>query len=353
MTKPRILFAPDYRAGVRYQTLLAEALTGLGFEILFQSDYYRGLPLYRGVKNLSPALVHLHWPEKDFGRRGMLWTWIRVKRYPFDLRLATSVRPMVLTAHNLLPHNRRKEFGVFQNIRTTARRAKAVFVHSETAREQMCATFDVASERCHVIPYGDHSLGMGDPMPRADARRQLNLPATAKVCLVFGTVSPYKGSEEIIQFWVRNRIPYHLVIAGPVLDENFANRLRNIGRGCQSVDLRLTQTWLDDDALKAWLSAADCTIFNYREIFTSGAAALARSFGVPILIPKRLTAADLDEPHPHVFRFDTLDTDFRSQLEQALATPCDYNLAQVWRDKTSWERIAAATASVYREILSK
>ena len=89
MTKPRILFAPDYRAGVRYQTLLAEALIGLGFEILFQSDYYRGLPLYRGVRRANPALVHLHWPEKYFGRRGMLWTWLRVMRYPLDLWLTT------------------------------------------------------------------------------------------------------------------------------------------------------------------------------------------------------------------------------------------------------------------------
>src|SRR5205823_14681190 len=98
-------------------------------------------------------------------------------------------------------------------------RGKADFFLAETEVDLMCATFVVSSQRCHVIPYGDHSVGMGDPMPRADARRQLNLPQTAKVCLVFGTVSPYKGSEEIIQFWVRNRIPYHLVIAGPVLDE--------------------------------------------------------------------------------------------------------------------------------------
>ena len=351
MTKLRILFAPDYRTGVQYQRLLAEALTDLGFEIIFQSDYHRGLPLYRGVRHANPALVHLHWPEKYFGRRGTLWTWLRVMRYPLDLWLTTSGRPMVLTAHNLLPHNRRDEFGVFRNIGITARRAKAVFVHSETARQQICSAFGVASECCHVIPYGDHSVGMGDPMPRAEARRQLDLPAAAKVCLVFGTVSPYKGSEEVVEYWVRNRVPYHLVIVGPVLDENFANTLRNIGRDCRSVDLRLTQTWLDGNTLRQWLSAADCAIFNYREIFTSGAAALARSFGVPILIPKRLTAADLDEPHPHVLRFDTLDTDFRSQLETALSRPCDYNLAQAWRDKTSWGQVAAATAAVYRQIL--
>ena len=68
------------------------------------------------------------------------------------------------------------------------------------------------------------------------------------------------------------------------------------------IDLRLVDEWLDDATLRVWLSASDCSIFNYRDIFTSGAAALARSYGLPLLIPRRLASADLDEPHPHVFR---------------------------------------------------
>jgi hypothetical protein len=116
------------------------------------------------------------------------------------------------------------------------------------------------------------------------------------------------------------------------------------------IELRLLDKWLDDAALRMWLSASDCSIFNYREIFTSGAAALARSYGLPLLIPNRLASVDLDEPHSHVFRFDALNTDFRAQLERALATPCDYALARDWREKTCWERVAEITASVYRDI---
>ncbi len=60
-------------------------------------------------------------------------------------------------------------------------------------------------------------------------------------------------------------------------------------------------------------------LFHYRAIFTSGAACLARSLGIPILIPRRLDTVDLAEPHPLVFRFDALETDFRPALEAALA----------------------------------
>jgi hypothetical protein len=119
------------------------------------------------------------------------------------------------------------------------------------------------------------------------------------------------------------------------------------------IKLRLLDKWLDDAALRVWLSAADCSIFNYREIFTSGAAALARSCGLPLLIPRRSASADLDEPHPHVFRFDALDTDFMPQLERAIATRCDYAIASEWRQKTCWDRVAGTTAIVYRSVIKQ
>ena len=44
----RVLFAPDYREGTPYQTLLADALGRLGVKVSFLSDYHRGLPICSG-----------------------------------------------------------------------------------------------------------------------------------------------------------------------------------------------------------------------------------------------------------------------------------------------------------------
>ena len=101
--------------------------------------------------------------------------------------------------------------------------------------------------------------------------------------------------------------------------------------------------------LRQWLSAADCALFNYKEIFTSGAAALARSFGLPLLIPERLKCADLREPHSHVFRFESLDKDFFSQLLKALETMPSYTCAEDWRQHTSWDYVARLTAEAYNQ----
>ena len=90
----------------------------------------------------------------------------------------------------------------------------------------------------------------------------------------------------------------------------------------------------------------DCAILNYREIFTLGAATLARSYRVSLLIPHRLAVPDLDKPHPRLLRFDT---DFTAQLDRALATLIT-DLEREWRRKTSWDRVAELTAMVYRDV---
>lgn len=350
MRKVRVLFAPDYRAGNPYQRLLAEALAGHGVEVDCLSSYRRGLPLFRGIAAAAPDVVHLHWPEAYFARRGDRLDQLRVARYRLDLRLAASRVPIVVTAHNLLPHNRATEAGVFRNMRATLHRAEAIFVHSQASRAKLAQIFDVADERIAVIPFGDHAVTLGPPIPHETARATLALPADQKICLIFGTVSPYKGIKEVVEAWSRSRIPHRLVVAGPVLYSDYAKQLEDAAEGNAAIELHISPRWLDDEALRTWLSAADCAIFNYLDIFTSGAAALARSYGLPILLPNRATTVDLGEPHPTVLRFESVDIDLPHVVEWALAMRPDYELARGWREQTSWARVAEATAPVYSRV---
>src|SRR5262245_2706704 len=111
MNRLRVLFAPDYRAGTPYQTLLADALDRHDVEVVFLGDYRRGLPLFRGSFDTAPNIVHIHWPEKYF-HRGNGWDWLRIMRYPLDCWLTAQRGPIVLTAHNFLPHNLTNKHGV-------------------------------------------------------------------------------------------------------------------------------------------------------------------------------------------------------------------------------------------------
>lgn len=348
----KILFAPDYHEGQPYQGCLSTALTSRGVDVEYLSHYRRVFPLFRGVGDLNPDALHIHWPEAYFPQRHDRFDWFRVRRYSYDLNLAVRDIPLFLTAHNLLPHNRHKEAGVFQNIQATVSRADGIFVHSRDALEKIVKTFGVGAEKCHIIPFGDHSVALGEPLKRAEARKHLGLGTEERISLIFGSVSPYKGSDDVIKWWSENQGVGKLFVVGPVFYEEYANELRNLADGANHIELRLSDGFLSEEELKTWLSAVDCCIFNYRDIFSSGAASLARSFGIPLLIPERLKTAYLGEPHSHVFRFDQLDTDFRSQLEQALQTPVDYRIAEEWRNETSWDRVAEQTHKVYSEVLS-
>ncbi len=343
-----VLFAPDWRNGVPYQRLLAEALVAAGVHVDFLSQYKRVLPLSRLLRQQPADLLHLHWPEAYYPQKNDRWDFFRRARFRTDLALATRHTPFVFTAHNLAEHNHRHAFAQ-ANYAAAYRRARLVFAHSEAARAQLVSAYGLSAEKIRVIPHGDLSVVMPPPSPQAEARAQLGLP-DGPMCLMFGAVEPYKGQEEVLAHWREARPDALLVIAGKPQTPEYGGTIRRAAQGLPNVVLRLE--WLDDSQLALFLSAADVALFNYRTIFTSGAATLARSWGLPLLLPARLSTVDLAEPDPRVMRFESLATNFAEELSAALAVTPDYAAAAAWRCHTAWTRVAELTLAGYRESLS-
>lgn len=345
-----VLFAPDWRDGAPYQRLLAEALEQQGVRVSFLRDYKRGLPLARLVRGHAKTqpvdVLHLHWPEAYYPSKGDLFDWFRFARYPLDLLLARCCRALVVTAHNLHAHNRPNEPFARRNTRASLTQAQRVIAHSEPAKSAIVESLGVAPEQIRVIPHGDLSVTLGPPLERSAARAKLGL-GNEPVVIVFGAVEPYKGIEDVLDYWRAQRPAARLIILGRPHTPEYGAAIAAQAAGIAE----FRPGWLTDADLREWLSAADAVLFNYRAIFTSGAACLARSYGVPVLMPRRLATAELAEPSPLVFRFDL--TDLHDQLTRALATQPDYEAAAPWREATAWPRLAAATAQVYREALGR
>ena len=343
-----ILFAPDYRAGVPYQTLLADALVRHGANVRFLQGYKRVLPLSRLLRGEDCDILHLHWPEAYYPRRGDALDLFRAARFPFDLDRATQKAVLVTTAHNFHAHNRSAEMLVERNVRYANRKSRIVFAHSVGAKQKLVQAFGLDPSLVRVVPHGDLSVAMAHPVSQAEARQQLGL-GDGKLALMFGTVQPYKGLEDVIAWWQEARPPIKLAIVGrPATDEYAKHISRTIGDTSQ---IQSRFEFLSDDALVLWLCAADVIISNYRKIFTSGAASLARSYGVPLLLPRRLDTVELDEPTPYVRRFTDFATDFGVELDAALSTPPDFAAAASWRHACNWDRIAELTMDGYRSAL--
>lgn len=342
----KVLFLPDWRSGITYQGDLAAALEKLGVTVQFSLGTRRLLPLFRVARDVKPDLLHLHWPEVYFWTKPQT---PRIFRYFADLRLAAARAPLALTAHNLLPHDQAHQFGVFRAIEQTVSRSRVIFFHSRRASEAYQETFGMKPEKAVVIPFGDLSHTVGLPVPAAEAQKALRLPASQPFCLMFGTISPYKGVEEAILAWKKIAPALKLVVAGPPASTAYGAEIERLAHGVAQVEVRLTP-WLQPADLNQWLSAAHAVLCNHRAIFSSGVACLARSFGLPVLLPARHDTIDLHEPHPLVFRFGNLEEELANLSERILKVSPDYQAAAAWREETSWDRVAEATLASYQRL---
>jgi beta-1,4-mannosyltransferase len=165
---------------------------------------------------------------------------------------------------------------------------------------------------------------------------------------MFGALAPYKGIEEIVEAWQLTGDAAQLYIVGDAFDAEYGAHLEQFVGSKDRVSL--VRRRVDNAELHQWLSACDCTLYNYSRVLTSGSACMARSLGVPIVLPQRLDAVDLGEPHSHVFRFDTVEGNFSDVLRQAMSTTRHEDDAKDWRAQTAWSRVAADTLNLYREV---
>jgi beta-1,4-mannosyltransferase len=344
-----VVFAPDWREGVPYQRLLAEALEKQGVRVHFLFGYKRLFPLARAMREKRADILHLHWPEAYYPPKKDGRDWFRRARFTLDLSMALRRCKLATTGHNLAPHNRSHEAFAVSNLAHAYRRSGVVFAHSEVAKKRMAGLFGLDEKRIAVIPHGDLSTTLGAPVSKSNARAALTLPPTGKIALIFGMVEPYKGQEELIEWWRTSQTDITLAIVGkPMNAEYRAHLLSRIG-DAKNIIARLE--WLPDDALRDWLCASDCVVFNYQQIFTSGAANLARSWGLPMLLPSRLDTVILDEPSPYIHRFDNINSSLAPALKAATAIAPDFEAAGQWREYTSWDRVASLTATGYRSVL--
>src|SRR5262249_1814160 len=152
----------------------------------------RILPLSRLLSRQSCDVLHLHWPEAYYPRKGDAFDWFRRARFHFDLSGAAKRCVLVATAHNFVVHNRGDEPFAERNVRCVHQKAKVIFTHSDRAKQRLVEHLYVPAEKVRVCPHGDLSVVFDPPLSTAKARCELGLGAE-KIALIFGTVEPYKG----------------------------------------------------------------------------------------------------------------------------------------------------------------
>jgi glycosyltransferase involved in cell wall biosynthesis len=317
---------------------------------LRRTDFYRHARGQAGSGHRRALKLAEHVPDMLRYRRTaraadiVHFQWLTVP--VLDLGLLPD-RPVVLTAHDLLPREPRP--GQVWAQRRLLQAVKAVVVHSQYGRSVLVDEVGVDPDRVHVIHHGafDHLTQPPGELPG-------ELPDTARpVVLYFGLIRPYKGLDVLLEAWREVSGAELWVVGRPMMD---IAGLR--GRAEESV--RWLPRFVTAAEVTGLLRRADVVVLPYtrtERFDQSGVLASALGFGKAIVLSDvggfgevaRTGAARLVAPGDPgalaaALRALVEDPEARGRLEEAALAAA--------RGPYSWDAAAGLTLGLYETILA-
>ena len=187
-------------------------------------------------------------------------------------------RPIVLTAHDLLPREPRP--GQLAAQRRLLERVDAVIVHSEYGRGQLIGGLGLDGGKVHVIHHGAfaHAVsGRREPLP---AELGGGGVAGSPVVLFAGLLRPYKGLDTLLQAWHRVTGAELWIVGRPMMD---IAPLQAMGGDA----VRWVPRFVSDGELATLLERADIVVLPYartQRFDQSGVLATALAFGKALVV---------------------------------------------------------------------
>jgi len=136
--------------------------------------------------------------------------------------------------------------------------------------------------------YVPHPLydNFGDPVPKSAAREKLQIPSGIPVFLFFGFIRKYKGLDLLLQavaILKKSNTDFRLLVAGEFYgdEKNYEQQILELDIADKLI---LRTSFIPDNEIRYYLSAADCVVQPYRHATQSGVTPLAYHFSVPMIV---------------------------------------------------------------------
>jgi glycosyltransferase involved in cell wall biosynthesis len=242
-----------------------------------RESFYRFAPGAPGSRVRLAAKLAQHVPDMLALRRHaraadvVHFQWLAVQ--PIDGRLLPRDRPVVLSAHDVLPREPRP--GQRRAQQRLYDRVDAVVVHSEHGRQRLIGEAGADPDRVHVIPHGafTHLTEVQSARPLPPEWAAVEKP----VVLFFGLLRPYKGLDVLLEAWRSVRDAELWIVGAPRMD---ISQLQ----AAAPPSVRWLPQFVPDEQLGAYFRLADLVVLPYREIDQSGVLFTALAFGRPLLL---------------------------------------------------------------------
>jgi glycosyltransferase involved in cell wall biosynthesis len=245
--------------------------------------------------------------------------------------------------HNALPHERR--LGDVPLSAYFLRACDGFVVMSEAVEHDL--------ERLEVrapvrrVPHPIYTR-FGEAVPKAEARERFGLPPDAPVLLFFGFIRRYKGLHvllEAMSHLVPTRPQLRLIVAGEFYEDEAPYRalMRQHRLGSHVL---LQATYIPDEEVALYFSAADVVVQPYVSATQSGVAQIAYHFRKPLIVTD---VGGLGEIVPHEQAGFVVPPDDPERLAAAI----DRFFAEGWAarlqtgieaqcERFSWDRLYEA-----------
>src|SRR3954470_9076258 len=263
------------RAGARVRLVTSAFTHGAvpraeGYEVA--ERFYRGAPA-RGRARVAWKLAR-HGPDMLAAARAasaadvVHFQWLAVQ--PADaLLLRAFRRPLVLTAHDVVPREARP--GQRAGQRRLYERVDAIVVHSEHGRDRLGGRLGVPEAKIAVIPHGVLTPVGDDGLPPELAGVE------GPVVLFFGLIRPYKGLDVLLDAWRGVEGAELWVVGMPRMDTSAL-------RAAAPRGVRFVERFVPDGQVAALFARADLAVLPYREIDQSGVLFTALGAGTPLVL---------------------------------------------------------------------
>jgi glycosyltransferase involved in cell wall biosynthesis len=184
-------------------------------------------------------------------------------------------RPLVLTAHDVLPREPRA--GQREAQRRLYGHFDAIVVHSRRGAGRLVDELGVEPERVHVIPHGAFEHLVPSDADRAPASCAMHADTEPPVVLCLGLMRPYKGIDLLLQAWQGIEGAELWIVGKPRMD--ISPLLAQAPAG-----VRFVARFVTEAEMAEYLDRAALVVLPYREADQSGVLFTALAFAKPMLL---------------------------------------------------------------------
>lgn len=329
-----------------YQILLKRELNQLGIRVIGNPP----LSLLRILFRRDELdVVHIHWPHGLYLEKP--WTFPYILLTLLLYRLIKN--NIVWTVHEL-DFYETKIPALDRIMRVVLMKTcRALFVHGTHSIREIKERY-AFPRRITVTYHPSYEGYYPDDTSRENARARFGISPTQKVFLFFGYIKPYKGVEDLIEAFQKNKEPDSvLLIAGKPLDKEIKNRITALAK--QDDRIRTDLRYISDSEIHIYFNAADIVVFPFRKTQTSGSIMLALTFGKPVIAPALATIPEYVDENMAIL-FDANDAD---GLQTALTQSGQRDLTEMGvaakhrATILSWQDMALKHQAVYHEVAER